>query len=46
MFTNPNQFLLDWDIGLVVFGADCHETRGKKYNIVSSKSHMLHDKLL
>jgi hypothetical protein len=23
IFTNPNQFLLDWDIGLVVFGADC-----------------------
>jgi len=37
MFTNPNQFLLDWDIGLVVFGANCHETTGKKYNIVSSK---------
>jgi hypothetical protein len=36
-YTNPNQFLLDWDIGLVVFGADCHETMGKKYNIVSSK---------
>ena len=23
IFTSPNQFLLDWDIGLVVFGADC-----------------------
>jgi len=22
-FTSPNQFLLDWGIGIVVFGTDC-----------------------
>ena len=24
-FTRPNQFLLDWGIWLVVFGADCKQ---------------------
>jgi hypothetical protein len=26
-FTSPNQILLDWDLGLVVFGTECYKDK-------------------